>query len=253
MAMHFARGIINPSYPISTRLSAECHAQARQMPPFRRNRFLATRALLAELMFMLYGTARLPTIIPKSDGRLCFADDIPVSFSLACAGNVVGVALATSGECGLDMALRRSASIPGPTSLGNENDGFTRSELIWINNQNDPIEARIQLTTLRKSMGKLLGPSGMAVELQPGAGRMRLESGQRIEALCDAEDILIWSLAASPEVGSLQFWELDNRYGWQAIAEEQRTNGESINRMMRFICHPKEKALTFKPFHTSAT
>ncbi len=249
MAMHFARGIINPSYPISTRLSAECHAQARQMQPFRRNRFLATRALLAELMFMLYGTAQLPPIIPGPGGRLFFADNIPVSFSLACAGNVVGVALSTSGECGLDMALRRSTSLPGPA----RSENFTRTELIWINNQSDPIEARILLTTLRKSVGKLLGPSGMEVELQPGAGRMRLEGKHRIEALCDAEDILIWSLAASPEVGTLQFWELDNRYGWQAIAEEQRTTGESINRMMRFTCHQKEKTLTFNSSHTSAT
>lgn len=245
MAMHFARGIINPGYPISTRLSAQCHAQARQMQPFRRNRFLATRALLAELLFMLYGTAQLPPIIPRPGGRLGFADDTPASFSLACAGNVVGVALSTSGECGLDMALRRSACIPEPASLHHESERFSRSELIWIDNQNDPIEARILLTTLRKSIGKLLGPSGMEVELQPGAGRMRLSDHRRIEALCDAEDVLIWSLAATPAVGTLQFWELDSRYGWQAIADEQRTTGESINRMMRFTCHPKENTLTF--------
>ncbi|MTD39208.1 hypothetical protein GIX45_11345 [Erwinia sp. CPCC 100877] len=249
MAMHFARGTINPGYSISTRLSAECHAQARQMQPFRRNRFLATRALLAELMFMLYGTDRLPTIIPRSGGRMCFADDIPVSFSLACAGNMVGVALSTSGECGLDMALRRSASLPGPAG----GEVFTRTELTWINNQNDPIEARILLTTLRKSIGKLLGPSGMEVELQPGAGRMRLEGSHRIEAFCDAEDILIWSLAVSPEIGTLQFWELDNRYGWQTIDKERRTTGESINRMIRFTCHPREKTPPFNSSHTSST
>jgi phosphopantetheinyl transferase len=54
MATHFARGILTEGRLASVRLSSACHNQARTLPEHRRTRFLASRALLAELMFMLY-------------------------------------------------------------------------------------------------------------------------------------------------------------------------------------------------------
>jgi outer membrane protein N len=56
MATHFARGILTQGHLASTRLSSACHNDARKLPEHRRSRFLASRALLAELLFMLYGT-----------------------------------------------------------------------------------------------------------------------------------------------------------------------------------------------------
>ena len=52
MATHFARGILTEGRLASVRLSSACHNQARTLPEHRRTRFLASRALLAELMFM---------------------------------------------------------------------------------------------------------------------------------------------------------------------------------------------------------
>ena len=57
MATHFARGILTEGHLISVRLPSHCHQEARNIPPHRQSRFLASRGLLAELMFMLYGIA----------------------------------------------------------------------------------------------------------------------------------------------------------------------------------------------------
>ncbi len=63
MATHFARGILTEGHLVSARISSACHQEARKLPEHRRTRFLASRALLAELMFMLYGTSELPDIL----------------------------------------------------------------------------------------------------------------------------------------------------------------------------------------------
>jgi hypothetical protein len=38
-----------------------CHNSARQLPEHQQSRYLASRALLAEMMLMLYGISELPT------------------------------------------------------------------------------------------------------------------------------------------------------------------------------------------------
>lgn len=60
MATHFARGILTEGHLISVRLPSQCHQEARNIPPHRQSRFLASRGLLAELMFMLYGIKSSP-------------------------------------------------------------------------------------------------------------------------------------------------------------------------------------------------
>lgn len=108
MATHFARGILTDGHLTSTRLPSACHHAARQLPEHQRHRFLASRALLAELMFMLYGISELPDIVIQPNGRPVFFDVQLPHFSLAYAGNMVGVAITTEGICGLDMELQRT-------------------------------------------------------------------------------------------------------------------------------------------------
>jgi len=103
MATHFARGTLTEGLQVSSRLSSSCHNEARKLPEHRRTRFLASRALLAELLFMLYGTSELPKVITEPEGRPVFADPELPRFSIAYAGNIVGLALTTEGDCGLDM------------------------------------------------------------------------------------------------------------------------------------------------------
>ena len=108
MATHFARGILTEGHLISVRLPSLCHQEARNIPPHRQSRFLASRGLLAELMFMLYGIGELPEIVTLPKGKPVFSDKNLPSFSISYAGNMVGVALTTEGECGLDMELQRA-------------------------------------------------------------------------------------------------------------------------------------------------
>lgn len=244
MATHFARGIIRPQNLTSTRLSAECHSWARELPDHHRERYLASHALLAELLFMLYGIDRLPPIVVR-DGKPAFSDSSLPAFSQAWAGNMTGVALSTEGLCGLDMTLHHTASC-FTSPFAKSNDGnFTRSETIWINNQQDPWEARLQLATLHQSIRKLSENCCSGVQVSPSAGRLRVNGNHRIEALCDAEDVLIWALCASPGVETLRLWDFDCRHGWQALPTPDSRNSYTGNRMMRFATHPVERSLMF--------
>ena len=86
MATHFARGTLTEGHLVSARLSSACHSEALKLPEHRRTRFLASRALLAELLFMLYGTSELPDILTQPEGHPVFADPALPHFSIAYIG-----------------------------------------------------------------------------------------------------------------------------------------------------------------------
>jgi len=243
MATHFARGIINGGHLDSTRLSAASLHQAQQMPEHRRARFLASRSLLAELMFMLYGVHELPEIVVSSNGRPGFSDPSLADFSLAYAGNMVGVAITTEGRCGLDMELQHATrGFHHPQS--HRNHHFTSNETIWINNQNDPHEAGAQLITLRQSVLKLCGrchDESQPLQLLPGSGRLRMAGEPDVEALCDAEDILIWAIAVTPAIEHVKLWEFDTHKGWSNLSEVLKQRPSAETRVMRFTSLPLEK------------
>ena len=246
MATHFARGILKDGHLLSVRLSSTSHNIARQLPAHRRTRYLASRALLAELLFMLYGISELPEIVTPDEGKPYFKDSHLPDFSIAYAGNIVGVALTTEGHCGLDMELLRVLrNTPQATIM--ENYRFTSNENLWINNQNDPHEARAQLITLRQSVLKMSGDvnhdSPQMLQLLPGSGRLRSANTDHLEAICDAEDVLVWSLCASPAIEKLKGWEFDGKYGWRSLPDAQMRANEPAARLMRFTSLPAEKAL----------
>ncbi|MGU3525226.1 4'-phosphopantetheinyl transferase family protein [Enterobacteriaceae bacterium C23F] len=246
MATHFARGILNDGHLHSVRLSSSCHNEARQLPQHRRARFLASRSLLAELLFMLYGISELPEMILRPDGKPVFRDSSHPRFSIAYAGNIVGVALTTEGECGLDMELQRATrSFHHPHAP--ETYSFSSNETLWIKNQSDPNEARAQLQALRQSVLKLTGEtqndSPQQLQLLPGSGRLRAARVLQIEAICDAEDVLVWSVAATPAIERLKAWEFDSKTGWRSLPDMQIRASEPAARLMRFTSLPAEKAL----------
>ena len=238
MATHFARGILNYGHLLPTRLPSSCHSQARQLPAHRRARFLAARSLVAELMFMLYGINELPTIITRADGKPEFMDSDFPRFSIAYAGNIVGVALTTGSECGLGMALQRSTRSFYPSETPDA-ALFSSNELLWIRNQNDPCEAKAQMLTLRQSVLKLNGDQRL--QLLPGSGRLRAANMQPVEAICDAEDVLVWSVAVTPVIERLKVWEFDSHTGWRSLPDVQIRASEPSARLMRFTSLPGER------------
>lgn len=199
-----------------------------------------SRSLLAELLFMLYGISELPEIINEANGRPVFSDRQLPRFSIAYTGNIVGVALTTEGDCGLDMELQRTVR-----SHDADRHNFSNNENLWINIQHDPDEARSQLVALRRSVLKLTGEASTQLQLLPGSGRLRTAGSQPIEAVCDAESLLVWSIAATPNIGSLKVWEYDAKGGdWRSLADAQQRAREPSARLMRFTSLPMEKTLS---------
>ena len=237
MATHFARWTINSANPPSSRLDDEYLSHAQSLSERRRVRFLASRTLLAELLFMLYGIQQLPKIITTVAGRPYFADRTLQDFSIACAGNSAGVLLTTEGRCGLDIELPRSyGSLPTQFPASD----FSNNESAWITNQSDPNEARAQLRALRQSVFKLTG-SDEALQLIPGAGRMRVANQTQIEAISDVEDILVWACTVSPAIEKLSLWEFDARSGWHSLKDVQARRSDPDGRIIRFTSQPYEK------------
>ncbi|EGO8116835.1 MFS transporter [Escherichia coli] len=192
---------------------------------------------IAVLMFMLYGIGELPEIVTLPKGKPVFSDKNLPSFSISYAGNMVGVALTTEGECGLDMELQRATrGFHSPHAP--DNHTFSSNESLWISKQNDPNEARAQLITLRRSVLKLTGDvlndDPRDLQLLPIAGRLKCAHVNHVEALCDAEDVLVWSVAVTPTIEKLSVWELDGKHGWKSLPDIHSRANNPTSRMMRF-------------------
>ncbi|NEM65378.1 hypothetical protein G3V94_26165, partial [Escherichia coli] len=65
-----------------------------------------------------------------------------------------------------------------------------------------------------------------------------------VEALCDAETLLVWSIAATPAIGRLKVWEYNSQEGWRSLPDAPVRAKESSARLMRFTSLPIEKALS---------
>jgi len=244
MAMHFARGAITSPHSISLRLTKTTHDRADQLPSYRRTRYLASRSLLAELLFMLYGITRLPDIKLSDSGRPHFVDPTLPDFSIAYAGNMVGVLLAPEGQCGLDMSLQHRFA----TSSSDTAYAVGGNEIIWANNQQDPNEARSQLYTLRQSILKLIEVPEVSLQLLPISGRLKVDNAPYIETISDVEDILVWGCAATPGIVGLQLWLHDNDQHWQRLTDIQTRYQSPGSRIMRLTSLASEATMPYHEF-----
>ncbi|EHW1235511.1 phosphopantetheinyl transferase, partial [Shigella flexneri] len=118
------------------------------------------------------------------------------------------------------------------------NHTFSSNESLWISKQNDPNEARAQLITLRRSVLKLTGDvlndDPRDLQLLPIAGRLKCAHVNHVEALCDAEDVLVWSVAVTPAIEKLSVWELDGKHSWKSLPDIHSRANNPTSRMMRF-------------------
>lgn len=245
MAGHFVRwmgdrGIVADAM----RMPQDVIDQARQLPDRHRGRFLIARLMLAQLMLRVYGINTLPALITHSNGRPAFADrDLP-DFSIAYAGNMVGVLLAEEGgRAGLDMEIVRAHSRQTQEQLM---QALTSGERAWINAQQDFMEAVTQIWTLRQSILKLTGEGSdnmASLRLQPAAGRLRSMSYPDIQAVCDAEPTLVWSCALSPATQRLHLWEIDASRQWHALRDVEMSKPNIGPRTLRLTSSPRERSV----------
>jgi len=244
MASHFARWALAQTRPQVHRLPQQMVEQASRFSEKRRARYLAARSLLAELMLRVYGIPLLPELITTTSGRPCFADpDLP-DFSLAYAGNMVGVMLAEDrGRAGLDMEIVRAHS---RQTTEHHFECLSSGEKAWINAQNDAIEASTQLWTLRQSILKLTGEADEgsdSLRLHPASGRLRCVTWPDIQALCDVEPLLVWSCALSPGTDRLHLWEYNGEDGWESLRDFNVYAHNLGPRTLRLTSLPAEKPL----------
>lgn len=244
MAMHFARGAITSPHSISSRLTRATHEWANQLPSYRRTRYLASRSLLAELLFMLYGIKHLPDIKLSASGRPHFVDPTLPDFNIAYAGNMAGVLLTPEGQCGLDMNLQRHFA----TSVSDVAYSAGGNEIIWANNQQDPNEARSQLYTLRRSVLKLADMPEVSVQLLPISGRLKVDNAPYIETISDVEDILVWGCAATPGIVGLQLWLHDSDQNWQRLTDIQTRYQSPSSRIIRLTNMTREVTMPWHGF-----
>lgn len=87
MTCHFVRWTGTEALPDLQRLPDELIAAAQELPARRRERYLKSRALLAEMMFYFFGYPVLPALTLAPDERPRFLDPYLPDFSLAYAGN----------------------------------------------------------------------------------------------------------------------------------------------------------------------
>lgn len=220
MACHFARWVRAQNRPKVDRLPQQCIDDSSVLNEKQRERFLASRMLLAELMFRVYGIAKLPVISASRNGRPRFSDpDLP-DFSFAYAGNIVGVLLSEEGErAGLDMEIVRAHC---RQTLEQQSGYLSSGEKAWLGAQKDVTEASTQLWTLRQSILKMTDDginSVHSLELHPASGKLRSPAWPDIQALCDVEPLLVWSCALSPGNDRLILWEYNGNDGWESLRE----------------------------------
>lgn len=244
MASHFARRTLVHGTPSVQRLPQHLIDFASTLAEKRRARFLAARSLLADLMLRVYGITQLPELTQSLCGRPCFVDrDLP-DFSLAYAGNIIGVLLAEEGgRAGLGMEIIRAHSRQTQEQYLRD---LSSGEKAWINAQNDPSEAALQLWSMRKSLLKLTGMedvSSDSLRLHPASGRLRSLRFPDIQAISDVDPLMIWSCALSPGSERLHLWEYDEEKHWTRLQEIQVNRPEMGQRVLRLTSLPQEKVL----------
>lgn len=244
MASHFVRWTLAQNRADVQRIPADIVEKARLLSEKRRSRYLAARMLLAELMLRIYGMSQLPALTTTPNGRPCFIDpDLP-DFSIAYAGNMVGVLLAEEqSRAGLDMEIVRAHS---RQTLEHHLQYLSSGEKAWINAQQDPLEAITQIWTLRQSVLKLTGENndcGGSLRLHPASGRLRSHTFPDVQAVCDVEPLLIWSCALSPATSCLRLWEIDEQHNWNTLRDIELNKANMGPQTLRLTSMPAERQL----------
>lgn len=242
MASHFARWTLTQTKAHVHRLPPKLVELSKPLAEKRRLRYLAARTLLAEIMLKIYGIPQLPEIASDTNGRPHFIDpDLP-DFSFSYAGNMVGVLLGEEGcRAGLDMEIVRAHS---RQTLEQYLHSFSSGEIAWINAQNDFSEACTQIWTIRQSILKMTGEGSSrfdTLRLHPASGRLRSSTLAGIQAICEVEQLVVWSCALSPGTERLHVWEYDGEEQWISL---QSINVHSLNmspRALRLTSLPAEK------------
>ncbi|WP_192456243.1 4'-phosphopantetheinyl transferase family protein [Musicola keenii] len=239
MTCHFVRWTSTEALPDLQRLSDDLILSTHSFSVKRRERYLKSRALLAEMMFYFFGYPVLPPLMISPNGRPCFVDPHLPDFSLGYAGNTIAILLSEEGKVGMDVEIVRFRSQQTPPE---PLQPLSHAEKAWINAQLDPLEAATQLCTIRQSVLKIPGfrNGPESLKLHPASGRLRARHIPDVEVISDVDDYLAWACAHTPRLSRLVLWSYTSAYGMRKSGEIVHQQHQS-RRYMRLISHSAEK------------
>lgn len=241
MSCHFVRWTSTEAPPNLQRLPHELVLSANGFATKRRERYLKSRALLAEMMFYFFGHQQLPKLLVSSDGRSYFADPSLPNFSVGYAGNTIAILLSEEGCVGVDIEIIHMRSTnQTPAAMQTQ----TPAEKAWIEAQRDPLEAATQLCTIRHSLMKIPRPNSCRAEnlkLHPASGRLSSTALPAVEVMSDIDDYLAWACAHVPTLNRLDIWTYSSDMGMKKTGEIVQQQRQSL-RHMKLTSHPAEKS-----------
>lgn len=217
MTCHLVRWTSTEALPDLQRLSDDLTSSLPGFSAKRRERYLKSRALLAEAMSHLFGYPALPPLTLSPSGKPCFTHpDLP-DFSFAYAGNTLALLLSAEGDVGMDVEIVHQRAGQRLPPLG-------PSEQAWLDAQRDPLEAAAQLLAIRQAVLKIAGDDErQALKLHPASGRLRFPPLPAVAVISDVDDYLVWACACTPRLDHLLLW----RY---VPGEGLRQQGEIVQR-----------------------
>ncbi|AOR63109.1 4'-phosphopantetheinyl transferase family protein [Pectobacterium wasabiae] len=236
MTCHFVRWTSTEALPDLQRLPDRLISSTQGFSTKRRERYLKSRALLAEMMFYFFGYPLLPTLLVSPEGRPYFADPNLPNFSIGYAGNTIAILLSEEGSVGMDIEIVHVR----PT---NQTVPQTQAEQAWIDAQRDPLEAATQLCTIRQSLVKMPGANSHLphnLKLHPASGRLRSTYTPAVEVMSDVDDYLAWACAHIPTLNRLVMWKYTSASGMRKSGEILQQQRQSV-RYMKLTSHTIEK------------
>ncbi|QTF10579.1 hypothetical protein HC231_23625 [Brenneria izadpanahii] len=241
MSCHFVRWTSTEALPNLQRLPDELISSTKGFSTKRRERYLKSRALLAEMMFYFFGYPLLPKLLVSPDGRPYFADpDLP-NFSLGYAGNTIAILLSEEGSVGIDIEI---VHVRSNNQTPADMQPQTQAEKAWIEAQRDPLEAATQLCTIRHSLMKIPRSNECRAEnlrLHPASGRLRSNCLPAVEVMSDIDDYLAWACAHVPTLNRLIMWTYATDAGMKKAGEIVHRQRQSL-RYMKLTSHTAEKS-----------
>ncbi|MEE3662987.1 hypothetical protein V2I52_13770 [Brenneria sp. g21c3] len=241
MSCHFVRWTSTEALPNLQRLPDELISSTKSFAAKRRERYLKSRALLAEMMFYFFGYQQLPKLLVSSDGRSYFADPCLPNFSVGYAGNTIAILLSEEGCVGVDIEIvHMRSNNQTPAAMQTQ----TPAEKAWIEAQCDPLEAATQLCTIRHSLMKIPRSNACRAEnlrLHPASGRLSSNALPAVEVMSDIDDYLAWACAHVPTLNRLVMWTYSTDAGMNKTGEIVQQQRQSL-RYMKLTSHTAEKS-----------
>lgn len=185
----------------TTRLSQDVLSKLPTLNELRQKQYLASRALLAELLFQRLNIETLPEISAQNNGRPQFIQPNLPDFNISHSGDYVMIALAHHCRIGTDLEIKRERR----RLLDLARYSFSLSEVNWLEqlDAQSQTDGFWQLWTIRESILKLEAKGVWqmkAVELAPLTQQINSEFSQQLHCLTYQNDLISWSISTDRQL-----------------------------------------------------